>query len=178
MRTKISLAAAAAAWVMAAAPVMAEVTDRSPQGFEVVQMATIAAPPAKVWAALVTPALWWDSRHSFSGDAKNLSFDLTAGCFCERLAAGAVRHMTITYADGRSALRMFGGLGPLQFTGAAGALAIQLEPAGAATKVRLSYDVGGYAKGGLAETWAAPVDAVLGAQLARFKRLVETGKAD
>ena len=34
----------------------AEVTDRSAAGFEVTQKATIAAPPSKVWDALMRPA--------------------------------------------------------------------------------------------------------------------------
>jgi hypothetical protein len=42
----------------------------------------------------------------------------------------------------------------------------------------MTYDVGGYAKGGLAETYAAPVDEVLGQQLARLKKAVETGRAE
>jgi hypothetical protein len=74
---------------------------------------------------------------------------------------------------------MFGALGPLQFTGAAGHLGIALKPAagGGGTEVVMTYDVGGYAKGGLAETYAAPVDQVLGEQLARLKKAVESGKA-
>lgn len=170
--------AAAMAWTLLACPVAAEVADRSPAGFEVVETATIAAPPAQVWAALVKPELWWDSRHTYSGDARNLSLDPGGGCFCEKLPGGYVRHMTVTYTDGRSTLRMSGGLGPLQMTGAAGSLTVTLKPAGASTEIRLSYDVGGYAKGGLAETWAAPVDLVLGQQLARLKKQVETGRPD
>ena len=167
--------ALAAALVAGAA--FAEVTDRSAAGFEVVEKATIAAPQAKVWNALMRPGRWWSSQHSWSGDAKNLSID-PDGCFCERLPKGAVRHMTIAYADGISQLRMFGALGPLQFTGASGHMGVTLKGAGAATEVTLSYDVGGYAKGGLAETYAKPIDQVLGEQLGRLKKYVETGKPD
>jgi hypothetical protein len=39
----------------------------------------------------------------------------------------------------------------------------------------LTYDFGGYAKGGM-DKWAAPVDQVLGAQLDSLKRYVETGQ--
>lgn len=164
--------------VLAAGAAQAEVTDRSTAGFEVVERATIAAPQAKVWDEVMRPYRWWDPKHTWSGDAKNLSID-GGGCFCERLRKGAVRHMTVTYADGESLLRMFGGLGPLQLTGASGHLAIQLKPAaGGATEVTMTYDVGGYAKGGLAETYAAPVDQVLGQQLARLKKAVETGKPE
>lgn len=171
------LAAAALVSVLLAGSARAEVTDRSEAGFEVVEKATIGAAPAKVWSALMRPARWWSSQHSWSGDAKNFSID-PDGCFCERLPKGAVRHMTITYADGVSQLRMFGALGPLQFTGASGHLGVVLKAVGATTEVTFSYDVGGYAKGGLAKTFAGPVDQVLGEQLVRLKAFVETGKPD
>jgi len=156
MSMKWALIAGLAA-ALAANAARAEVTDRSAAGFEVVEKATIAASQSKVWDALMRPSRWWSSQHSWSGDAKNL---------------------TIVYADGKSQLRMAGALGPLQFTGATGHLGIALKPAGAGTDVVMSYDVGGYAKGGLAETFAAPVDKVLGEQLLRLKKYLETGKAD
>ncbi|MEO8112737.1 MAG: SRPBCC domain-containing protein, partial [Phenylobacterium sp.] len=169
---------AVAAALVAAGAARAEVTDKSQAGFEITQQATIAAPPAKVYAAILTPGAWWDSQHSWSGDAKNLSIDLGAGCFCEKLPAGYVRHMTVVFADGAKTLRLFGGLGPMQFTGAAGHMSFTLKPAAGGTGLTLTYDVGGYAKGGLAETWAAPVDGVLGEAVGRLKRYVETGKPD
>jgi uncharacterized protein YndB with AHSA1/START domain len=172
----MTLAAAVALFLTGSAN--AAVTDRSPAGFEVTHSTTVQAPPAKVWDTLMRPYKWWNSKHTWSGDAKNLSMD-GDGCFCEKLKHGAVRHMTITYAEEDTQLRLFGGLGPLQFTGAAGHLAVSLKPAGAgATAITLTYDVGGYAKGGLAETFAAPVDEVLGEQLARLKKAVETGNPD
>ena len=174
MKTMTGLAIAMA---MLAGAARAEVTDKSAAGFEVTEKATIAAPQAEVWKALMQPGHWWSSKHSWSGDAKNLAID-PGGCFCERLPKGAVRHMTIAYADGTSQLRLFGALGPLQFTGAAGHLGVTLKGAGAATEVTMTYDVGGYAKGGLAETYAAPVDQVLGEQLGRLKTYLETGKPD
>ncbi len=155
----------------------AEVTDKSAAGFEVTEKATIAAPPAKVWDALMRPDRWWSSKHSWSGDAKNLYFD-PSGCFCERLKRGAVRHMTIVYNDGATTLRLNGGLGPMQLTGASGNLGITLKPANQNTELTMTYDVGGYAKGGLAETLAAPVDFVLGEQVSRLKKYLETGKPD
>jgi hypothetical protein len=167
---------ALAAALMAGAA-QAEVTDKSAAGFEVTEKATIAAPQAKVWKALMQPGRWWSSKHSWSGDAKNLRID-GGGCFCETLPRGAVRHMTIAYADGASQLRLFGALGPLQFTGASGHLAFVLKPAGDSTEVTLTYDVGGYAKGGLADKYAAPVDQVLGEQLLRLKTYAETGKPE
>lgn len=171
---KILAAGALAGAVLAAVPAFAAVTDRTPAGFEAAHEVVIGAPPARVWAMLLEPQRWWDSRHTYSGDAANLSLDLASGCFCERLADGQVRHMTVVYADAARTLRMVGALGPLQQTGAAGALTIVLEPAGRGTRAKLSYAVGGYARGGL-DAWAAPVDGVLGAQLQGLKRAVEAG---
>ena len=156
----------------------AEVVDRSPAGFEIRHTATLNAPQAKVRAAILDVGKWWNSDHTYSGDARNLSIDLAAGCFCEKLKDGWVRHMTVTYVDG-GALRMSGGLGPLQTTGATGHMAFVFEDAGPnKTQLTVTYDVGGYAKGGLAEAWAAPVDGVIGEQVGRLRKLIELGKAD
>jgi hypothetical protein len=50
-----------------------------------------------------------------------------------------------------------------------------MTPKDGGTDLVQLYDVGGYAKGGLAEL-ASPVDQVLGAQAQRLKRYIETGK--
>ncbi|THD57715.1 SRPBCC family protein [Phenylobacterium sp.] len=161
----------------AAGAARAEITDRSAAGFEVTERISVTAPPGKVWDRLMRIDRWWSPEHTWSHDAKNLYFD-PSGCFCERLKDGAVRHMTIVYTDGATQLRMFGALGPLQTTGASGHLAVTLKPAGAGTDVVMTYDVGGYARGGLSEIYASPVDRVLGEQLARLKKSVETGKPE
>src|SRR6478736_8959891 len=94
------LIAAVAATLLMTGAARAEVTDRSAAGFEVTEKATIAAPAAKVYAALLTPGAWWNKVHSWSGSASNLSIDLKTGCFCEKLPNGFVRHMTVVFADG------------------------------------------------------------------------------
>jgi len=172
------LIAAVAVTALLAGAAHAEVTDRSAAGFEITEKATIAAPAAKVYAALLTPGAWWNKTHSWSGNAANLSIDLANGCFCEKLPKGFVRHMTVVFADGATTLRLFGGLGPMQFIGASGHMAFVLKPAGDGTELTLTYDVGGYAKGGLADNWAAPVDGVLGEAVGRLKKYLETGKPD
>lgn len=166
---------AAAASLLAGAA-NAEVTDQGPAGFQVRQVVEIAAPPAKTREALGQIGRWWSSQHTYSGDAANLSIDAT-GCFCEKLKDGQVRHMTVVYSDA-STLRMFGGLGPLATTGASGHMGLQIEKVADPNKSRLTltYDVGGYAKDGLAQTWAKPVDLMLGEQVGRLKAYVETGK--
>lgn len=179
MPNRLLLPILCAATALLAGAATAEVTDRSPAGFETVQRARIAAPPARVFAALQRPADWWSSQHSWSGDARNLTLDLKTGCFCETLPGGGfARHMTVVNTDGTTRIVLEGALGPLVFTGASGHLAFALKPDGSDTILTVTYDVGGYAKGGLAEQWAAPVDGVLGEQVARLKRFLETGKPD
>jgi len=56
-------------------------------------------------------------------------------------------------------------------------LTITLKPSQDGTDLSLTYNVGGYVKDGLA-SWAAPVDGVLGEQVARLKSLIETGTPD
>ena len=164
--------------LLAAGPSHAEVADQGPAGFQVRHVALIAAPPAKVRAAALDVGKWWSSAHTYSGDANNLSID-AAGCFCEKLPDGLVRHMTLVYSA-PDALRLAGALGPLATTGASGHLGLSFGKAADpnSTQLVLTYDVGGYAKGGLAQTWAAPVDGVLGQQVARLKRYVESGKPE
>lgn len=160
--------------LLGASAARAEVTDRSAQGFEVVQAFETKAAPETAWAAVLKPAAWWSGAHSWSGSAANLAMDLERECFCEALPnAGSVRHMAIVYNDNKSTLRLEGALGPLVFTGASGHLSFVVAPAGTGSKVTLTYAVGGYAKGGLAEAWAAPVDAVLGEQMGRLKAYLD-----
>ncbi|HEY2661154.1 MAG TPA: SRPBCC domain-containing protein [Caulobacteraceae bacterium] len=168
------IAAVLAATVSAA---RAEVVDVQTNGFEVRQTAHIAAPPARVYAALAQIGHWWNSEHSFSGDATNLSLEPKAGgCFCEALTdGGSVSHMRVVFAAPGKTLRLEGALGPMQTLGAAGHLTWALAAKDGGTDIIQTYDLGGYAKGGF-NSWAGPVDNVLSDQLARLKRFVETGK--
>jgi len=166
----------AAMFLAASGGAQAEVADKGPAGFEVRHIVTIDAPPAKVRAAALDIGKWWNSSHTYSGEAKNLSID-ASGCFCEKLPDGFVRHMFLTYSA-PDALRLTGALGPLATTGASGHLGLQFgkAPDPNKTLLTLTYDVGGYARGGLSETWAGPVDSVLGEQVVRLKKYVETGR--
>ncbi len=176
MRT-IGLAAAALALALGGAA-RADVVEASPTGFQVKQSAEIAAPAAKVWAALGQVGGWWDSQHTWSRDAKNLTLDLTAGgCWCEANlpGGGGAHHMTVLMVmPGKTAV-LDGTLGPLMMSGAAGHLVWSLAEKDGKTTLTQTYFVGGYYPGGL-DKLAAPVDGVLTHQLARLKAYVETGK--
>jgi uncharacterized protein YndB with AHSA1/START domain len=156
----------------------AEVVDAQPGGFEVKRTAVLNAPADKVYAALAQPSQWWSKDHTWSGSAANLSLaPMAGGCFCEKLPnGGSVMHMTVVYAQPGRGLRLFGALGPLQMSGAAGHLGWTLSEAGGKTTLTQTYDVGGYMQGGL-DKIAPAVDQVLGQQFDRLTAYVETGKA-
>lgn len=146
-------------------------------GFLVRHEASVKAPPAKVYAALVEQVgMWWDGNHTYSGEAKNLSIDpRPGGCFCESLNdGGGIEHMRVVYVAPGEVLRMFGALGPLQASGVAGSLTWKVTGAASGSRVELSYGVGGYLEGGF-EKSAPAVDRVLGEQLQRLKLFIETG---
>jgi uncharacterized protein YndB with AHSA1/START domain len=169
-------------WAMAlglASPAAAAVIDSQPGGFEVREEVQVAAPPAEVYAAIGRIGQWWSSDHTYSGDARNMSLELKAGgCFCEQLKdGGGAKHMGVILVQPDRLVRLEGALGPLAGTGGIGHLAFALSPKAAGTDVVLTYDFGGYAKGGMGD-FAAPVDAVLGGQLDRLKRYIETGRPD
>jgi len=160
-------------------PAQATVNDATANGFSVAQTLEIAASPDKVYGQLIVPARWWSSRHTFSHSADNLVLDARAGgCWCEKLPnGGSVLHLTVVNVVPGQTLVLRGALGPLQGLGVDGALAITLKPAGAGTELSLTYNVGGYRMDGL-QSWAAPVDGVLGEQMARLKALIETGSPE
>jgi uncharacterized protein YndB with AHSA1/START domain len=155
----------------------AEVIDASPTGFTSKSVVEIAAPAPAVYAALVKVGTWWDPEHTYSGEANNLTIDARpGGCFCETWSKGSsVQHLEVIYADPPRAVRMTGGLGPLQELAVVGTLTWTLTEQDGRTRLEQTYAVGGYRAGGLQE-FAPVVDAVLRTQIERLKRLVETGR--
>ncbi len=158
-------------------PVSAAVLSAAPSGFVVKHEIEIAATPAKVYATLLQIGRWWNPEHSFSGSAANFSIDAKAGgCWCEKLpSGGSVRLGLVEYVDPGKLIRFTGMLGPLQAMGGAGMLSFELS-GDKTTRLVLTNIVSGYAPGkGFGEI-AAPVDGVLGEQVQRLKRFMETGK--
>lgn len=163
----------------AASPVQAKVAEVSDRGFVVRHIAQVPASSEDVWAVLVKPAEWWDSAHTWSASAANLSIDARAGgCFCEILPntaspkaapRGSVEHMRVIYVERPRALRMSGALGPLQADAVNGTLTVELKPgaSGKGTQILLEYVVGGYARTPF-EKLAPAVDGVLGEQVRRL----------
>lgn len=157
------------------APTSAAVVADNPAGFAIEHDTVIAATPAHVYDALGRPSGWWSSKHSWSGNASNLSLDLRpGGCFCELLPGGGVEHARVVMAWPDKLLRLSGALGPLQSEALAATLTWELKPATGGTAVKLTYVVAGFARAARAALPGA-VDGVLGEQLAGLKTFVEAG---
>lgn len=182
--SRLLVVAALAALAIPSAPLGAEVVTQSEAGFVVKLTADTSAQPADTWAALIVPAKWWSSDHTWSHDAANLYLDAQAtGCFCEKLPKpadapagqrmGSVEHMHVIFADPqRGILRMSGALGPLQGEALSGTLTVTLTKTDAGTHIEFEYVVGGYMrmKG---EEIAPAVDGMLSQQLASLAKVLD-----
>ena len=165
---------------MTQASALAEVTDSSASGFTVKLTVNIHASAADVYHKLIhNVGDWWNSAHTLSGDAHNLSIDeRPMGCFCEKLPnQGAVRHMEVLYYAPGKLLRMSGVPGPMQGMATTGVATFTLAPSGDTTDLTLEYAMGGYSPKGL-NALAPIVDMVFKEQITRLKNYVETGKPD
>jgi uncharacterized protein YndB with AHSA1/START domain len=174
------LATAAAAF--GAAPLAAEVTDEKPSGFVSRHEVIVTASPKEVWLALISPARWWRSDHTWSGASANLTLTPQAGgCFCETIPEvdtpgkftleGSVEHMRVIQAYPERALRMQGALGPLQSEPVNGILTIAISEAKGGTRIVWEYNVGGSMRYEV-PVIAKAVDGVMGSQIAALAKLL------
>lgn len=165
--------------VVLASPAGATVKSSSPAGFDVVESASVKTSPQRAYAALREVGHWWDSEHSFSHSALNMRLELRAGgCWCETLpAGGGVQHMQVVFVDPGKTVILHGTLGPLIDQGLSGALTFNYAPDDKGTKIKVEYAVGGYFSDAKMN-WAAAVDGVLGAQVQRMARYIDTGRPD
>ena len=159
--------------------VIGDVLDKNDSSFVLQLELKIQAGPAEVFDTFVNDiGNWWDSSHTYSGDAKNLTIDARpGGCFCESFPTseqsdptnGAV-HMSVAYVQKPLMIRLLGGLGPLQEEGAQGAMTIRFEGEESHTNLKVRYTV----IGRNLENWADPVNRVVSEQLERLKNYVES----
>lgn len=170
----VSVAAIAS---LLALPSFAALTNVSPTGYLVSHTAILKAPPRHVFAAIQQVGKWWSAQHTYSGNAGSMSLDMRAGgCLCERWDNNSVQHARVIYVARDKALRLEGGLGPLQEMAVTAIMQFSLEAAGDNTNLTFTYRVRG-ADAALDKT-AASVDRVLAEQIARLTRFVDTGSAD
>ena len=157
----------------------AETSEVSPSGFTITYAVVVDSEPQKVWQAFTQLPQWWNSAHTWSGQAANLSLDATAGgCWCERWGNGASAvHGRVLWVVPGSVLRLQAWLGPLQEMPVAGVLSFGTARRDGATRLRVTYRVAGAPEAGL-DKLATAVDGVIGEQVKRLKAFIETGKPD
>lgn len=155
-------------------PASAEITKSEADGFVSTHSVRIAAPPQRVWDAIVRPSLWWSKAHTHTGDSANLSLDTRpGGCWCEKLPGGGIEHARVIYADRGKLLRLSGAFGPLQSGAVTATLTFALKAEGQGTLLTVTYLAGGFHPSGL-KAFAPAVDGVFGAQLPALKLAAES----
>ncbi len=181
MHTSFKLAACFA-MASTAFAAKAEVVEASDGHFITRAEAVVEATPTETWLALISPARWWSSEHTWSADAANLTLTPQAGgCFCERIPEvdepgrftleGSVEHMRVIQAYPEVALRMQGALGPLQSEPVTGILTIAISEGEAGTKIVWEYNVGGAMRYPVPVISSA-VDGVMNLQLSRLSEML------
>jgi uncharacterized protein YndB with AHSA1/START domain len=159
--------------ILAASPAAAEVVSASANGFEVRQTVNLVAPPELAFGAFGDAQSWWDPEHTYSGDSRNLSLELSpGGCFCERFpGGGGIEHLRVTYVEPNKRVVLTGALGPLLYEATAGVMDVQLKSTAGGSQLTLDYRAAGFFNGG-AQKLAPLVDQVLAAQMKRFRAYV------
>lgn len=153
------------------------VKQSSPEGFIVEHRLRIAATPAQAWATLAKPARWWPKEHTWSGEAANLSLDLTlGGCFCERWKDGGAEHGRVIMLKRNELVRLNAALGPLQDMAVSGVLSVALVANDEGSEAIVTYRVSGTPAHAL-DKLAPVVDQVIGQQFGGWAALDAAGEA-
>ncbi len=157
--------------VFLAAPAVAEVKGKAPDGFVIRIEGEVALDRDAAWARLLDIGSWWNGAHTYSGVGDNMRLDAQAGgCWCELWSGGEVEHGRVVMVMPKSVLRVDTALGPLQEMGVAGALTMTLgDGVAGKTTITLDYKVTGSSLSNLDQI-AAAVDQVLAEQIAGFAK--------
>ena len=177
-----------------ALPIAGDVVEVRDDGFVSAFEVEIKAAPEPTFDALWKDvAKWWDPAHTYTGDAENMEFFELGGLF-EDLSSLVpaddsdqseskprslfdfsvspfALHMDIDMVQPPTALRLRGAMGPLQTLAVMGSMTFDLEATEDGTRLRYRYVV----NGPRLREWAEPVDRVMGGQLQRLRRYVESG---
>ena len=162
-----------------AGSVSAEVLETGPNLLVVETSVVVEGSPESAFESF-TRGLpqWWDSAHTWSGEAGNLSLEAKAGgCFCEQLpeVRGSVQHGRVIFVRPGKLLRLDAALGPFQEMAIQGVLTFGFVPDGKGTRVTVNYRVFGAITVDPAKL-APMVDGMLGGQMRRFQGFAANGK--
>lgn len=139
----------------------AEIVTSSADHFTLKLEAQSDLPPSEVWARLIEPSEWWQSDHTYSGDANNLSLDPQAGgLWRETWEGGSVWHGTVLQAQAEQSLVLSAPFGPLQGLAVTSIWTITLTPnESGGTQITFDHVTNGTDASGL-EALAPAVDFV------------------
>jgi len=151
-------------------PASAAVLSAGDNGFEVQQTVNLVVAQPEAYNSFGRIGQWWNSEHSYSGDASRMTLQLrSGGCFCEPLDnGGGIEHMRVTFVQPGERIVLTGSLGPLLYEATAGVMDVKFERIAGGTRVTMNYRAAGFAKGGAA-AMAPIVDQVLGDQMKRYR---------
>lgn len=136
--------------VCVSASARADVISKSTTGFSLKITAEVPVDAKTAYDQFISVSDWWVASHTYYGKAENLSIEAKAGgCFCEKSGDNEVLHMLVTYVQPGREIRMVGGLGPLQMMGVHGGMSWTFEPTEQGSRIIQTYNVTGYAEGGL-----------------------------
>lgn len=172
---KSAFAAIVALGLSLAAPAGAEVVERHADGFTLRFVADREASAGDVVLAIENIGGWWDSAHTYSGDAANMTMALEpGGCFCEALPDGTIfEHGRVRVLDDDH-LVLDAPLGPLKDRATRAELTFSWPDAGTGVAVTMTFVVEGPGLG----AFAAPVDQVMAGQFGRLVDHISAGSGE
>ena len=152
----------------------AEVIEKASNGFVIKIITQVDTTQEQAYRQFLSVGEWWNSDHTWFGDAGNLVIEPRAGGrFYEKDGDREVLHMTVSYVDPGRELRMTGGLGPLQMMGVHGGMSWHFKELEAGkTQITHQYHVTGFLKDGL-DKLAPVVDKVQTLQVESLKKALE-----
>lgn len=167
-------ALAALAVLASASSAAAEVVARTADSFTLRYEMGAEIDPSDIPGTLAEVGRWWDSAHTYSGDAANLSVDMTpGGCWCEKLADGTQFEHAKVVSIAPDRIVFDAPFGPLNGKATKAVLTVTWPPANAGWTPTWEMVVEGPGLGALADG----VDGVMGAGFQRWLRYLETGEA-
>lgn len=166
----IKAIAGAALAVALSGAAQADVKASAPDGLIIQIKAEVALDRDDAWARLLDIGSWWNSSHTYSGNAESMNIDAVAGgCWCELWSGGEVEHGRVVLVMPKEAIRFSTALGPLQEMGVSGALTFTLAdgPSPSRTAVTVDFKVSGSSLSGL-DKLATVIDGVITEQVTRY----------
>ncbi|MDP3802790.1 hypothetical protein [Brevundimonas sp.] len=165
---------AAAALVLVGSPAAAEVVSRNADGFTLRYAVGVGIAPDDIPVALTDLPKWWDSAHTYSGSAANLSLDLApGGCWCEKLADGTDFDHGRTVSVAADRIVFEAPFGPLRGKATRAELSVTWPAANRGWTPTWTFVVEGPGIGAMADG----VDAVMDAGYQRWLHYLEYGEA-